>query len=331
MAPRLPASPPPAADAPHRILEVPEEHAGWRLDAWLSARFSTWSRAAIQRAIKRGEVQTDRRAVKAAMRLEGGDLLRIYTKGYAPDGPPPPFPPVIYEDERLLVIHKPPGLLAHPAGDKFAYAVIGLAKQARPEHRVDLCHRLDRDTSGVMVLSKDIEANVFVKERLRERSVGLSKVYLALVRGTVDWEEREVVAPIGDRLDTEIRLRRGVTDDGLYARTTFAVQQRLAEHSLVSCVLHTGRTHQIRVHLEHVGHPILGDRVYGQPDAVFLTYNQEGATPYVRQMAGFPRQCLHAWRLQLPHPDGGLLELEAPLPEDMQSVVEGARPEWPLD
>jgi len=323
------STPPPAADAPFRSVEITEEHAGWRLDAWLAARFSTWSRASIQKAIKRGEVQTDRRSVKASMRLEGGDVLRIYTKGYAPDGPPPPFPPVLYEDDRLIVILKPPGLLAHPAGDKFAYAVIGLAKTARPDHRVDLCHRLDRDTSGVMVLSKDIDANTFVKTHLRERTVELSKVYLALVRGEVEWDQREVVAPIGDRLDTEIRLRRGVTEDGLFARTTFSVEQRLGEHTLVSCVLHTGRTHQIRVHLEHVGHPIVGDRVYGQPDRVFLEYNQQGVTPYVRKMAGFPRQCLHAWRLKLPHPDGGTLNLEAPLPDDMRSIVEGRVPVWP--
>ncbi|HCH61284.1 MAG TPA: hypothetical protein DFR83_00670 [Deltaproteobacteria bacterium] len=317
------------ADRPHRVLNIAPDHAGWRLDAYLSARFSSWSRTAVQKAIKRGEILVDGRRAKASLKLEALDVLRIYTKGYAPDGPPPPLPPVLYEDDRLLVINKPPGLLAHPAGDRFAYAVIGLMKEARPSCRVDLCHRLDRDTSGVMVLSKDLEANTHIKTQLRERSAHLQKTYLALVRGDVDWTERDVRAPIGDRQDTEIRLRRGVTDEGLPARTVFSALQKHSGHSLVQCALHTGRTHQIRVHLEHIGHPILGDKVYGQPDRVFLEWHEQGATPFVRARAGFPRQCLHAWKLRLQHPDGPALELEAPLPRDMQQVVDGALPVWP--
>lgn len=323
----------PDTDRPHRVLNVAPDHAGWRLDAYLSARFSSWSRTAVQKAIKRGEVLVDARRAKASLKLEAHDVLRIFTKGYAPDGPPPPLPPILFEDERLMVINKPPGLLAHPAGDRFAYAVIGLMKDARPGFRVDLCHRLDRDTSGVMVLSKDLDANTHVKAQLRERSAHLQKTYLALVRDTVDWEEQDVRAPIGDRLDTEIRLRRGVTDDGLPARTVFSTVQRLDGHTLVRCALHTGRTHQIRIHLEHIGHPILGDKVYGQPDRVFLEWHEQGATEFVRARAGFPRQCLHAWKLRLRHPDGSVLDLEAPLPADMQSLVDGAAPHWaaPVD
>lgn len=321
----------PDLDRPHRPLTIAPDHAGWRVDAYLAARFSSWSRASVQKAIKRGEIVSDGRRVKASMRLEAGEVLKIYTPGYAPDGPPPPLPPILFEDDRLLVINKPPGLLAHPAGDRFAYAVIGLLKTARPDHRVDLCHRLDRDTSGVMVLSKDLAANTHVKTQLRERSAHLQKTYLALVRGLPDWETRDVVAPIGDRQDTEIRLRRGVTDDGLHARTVFDVVKRLDGYALVRCRLHTGRTHQIRVHLEHVGHPILGDRVYGQPDRVFLEWHEQGASDFVRLRAGFPRQCLHAWRLALRHPDGSTLQLEAPLPDDMQAVVDGAVPCWPAD
>ena len=315
-------------DRPFRPLTIAPDHAGWRVDAYLSARFSSWSRASVQKAIKRGEVVSEGRRVKASMRLEAGEVLKIYTPGYAPDGPPPPLPPILFEDDRLLVINKPPGLLAHPAGDRFAYAVIGLFKEARADHRIDLCHRLDRDTSGVMVLSKDLEANTHIKAQLRQRSAHLQKTYLALVCGQPEWTERDVEAPIGDRLDTEIRLRRGVTDDGLPARTVFHVEQRLGDTALVRCQLHTGRTHQIRVHLEHVGHPILGDKVYGQPDRVFLEWHEEGATDFVRQHARFPRQCLHAWQLTLRHPSGPPLHIEAPLPADMQAIVDGAVPRW---
>ncbi len=276
----------PTADRPFRPLRVAPEHAGWRLDAYLSARFASWSRAAVQRAIKAGEVESDRRRLKPSSLLEGGELLRLYMKGLAPDGPPPPLPPILYEDERLLVLNKPPRLLCHPAGDKYAYAVIGLAREARPDHRVDLCHRLDRDTSGILVLSKDLAANAAVKHALKPRD------------GQPAWTSVEVLA------------RRGAL-------------------SLVACRLHTGRTHQIRVHLEAWGHAIVGDRVYGQPDEVFLEWNERGATPMVRAAARFPRQCLHAWRMRLPHPDGPMLELEAPLPEDMQGVLDGAPVVWP--
>ncbi len=318
----------------YRILTVPEEAAGWRVDAFLAARFSSWSRTTVQAELKAGHVQCPRRRLKPATRLESGDELRLFTPGLAPPGPPPPLPPVIHEDDRLLVLNKPAGLLVHPAGDRFAWAVIGLAKVARPADRIDLCHRLDRDTSGVLVLTKDHAANAFVKAALNRRAAALEKTYLAIARGTVDWTTREVRAPIGDRVDSEVRLRRGIVaveDGGKSAWTTFTRVQPVACGALVACTLHTGRTHQIRVHLEHIGHPLVGDKVYGHPDQVFIDWNQHGATPAVRAAVGHPRHCLHAWRLQLPHPDGGLLQLEAPLTDDLQALVDGASPAWPAD
>lgn len=317
------------AARPFRPLRVAPEHAGWRLDAYLSARFASWSRAAIQRAIKAGEVESDRRRLKPSSLLEPDEQLRLYMRGLAPDGPPPPLPPVVYEDERLLVLNKPPRLLCHPAGDRYAYAVIGLAREARPAHRVDLCHRLDRDTSGLLVLSKDLAANAAVKHALKYRDEALAKTYQALCWGQPPVDRAELRGPIGEATGSAIRLRRGVNPEGQPAWTTVEVLERQAEISLVACRLHTGRTHQIRVHLESWGHPIVGDRIYGQPDEVFLTWNQHGATPAVREAARFPRQCLHAWRMRLPHPDGHMIELEAPLPDDMRAVLAGAPICWP--
>jgi RluA family pseudouridine synthase len=319
----------PTADRPFRPLRVAPEHAGWRLDAYLSARFASWSRAAVQRAIKAGEVESDRRRLKPSSLLEGGELLRLYMKGLAPDGPAPPLPPILYEDERLLVLNKPPRLLCHPAGDKYAYAVIGLARDARPDHRVDLCHRLDRDTSGILVLSKDLAANAAVKHALKHRDEALAKTYQALCWGEPAEDRAELRGPIGEATGSQIRLRRGVHPEGQPAWTSVEVLARRGALSLVACRLHTGRTHQIRVHLEAWGHAIVGDRIYGQPDEVFLEWNERGATPMVRAAARFPRQCLHAWRMRLPHPDGPMLELEAPLPDDMQGVLAGAPVVWP--
>ena len=315
---------------PYRRLHVSEDSAGTRADKWLSLRFSSLSRTVAARHLKAGLVVSEWRPIKGSSPLGAGEPLRMYVPGFAPDGPPPPLPPVLFEDSRVLVLNKPPGLLAHPAGDRFAWGVIGLAKRARPDDRVDLVHRLDRDTSGIIVLTKDVAANAMLKECFKHRSRDLHKAYLAVVRGLVPWEEHEVDAPIGPHPASRVRLRRAVTADGQPARTSFVVGASMEATglSLVRCALHTGRTHQIRVHLEHVGHPIVGDKLYGQPDEVFLDWLDDGATASVRERAGFPRQCLHAWRLRLPHPDGGTVDLEAPLPADMQALVDGAIPRW---
>ncbi len=312
-----------------RALRVPEGAVGWRVDTFLSARFSTWSRTSVQSELRAGNIRSTRRRLKPASRLELDEELRIFTAGMAPSGPPPGLPQVLHEDDRVLVVNKPAGLLVHPAGDQFAYAVIGIAKTARPDDLIDLCHRLDRDTSGVLVLTKDLEANAFIKSALNRRDAAMEKTYLAIVRGPVPWQTVDVRAPIGDRIDSEVRLRRGVVEDGKSAHTTFRRIQQLPDGALVACTLHTGRTHQIRVHLEHIGHPLLGDKVYGQPDDVFIGWNQDGATDAVRAAVRFPRHCLHAWRLRLPHPDGTTLSIEAPLTADLQALVDGAPPTWP--
>jgi 23S rRNA pseudouridine1911/1915/1917 synthase len=219
----------------------------------------------------------------------------------------------------------------HPAGERFAWALIGLARSLRPGLRLDLVHRLDRDTSGVVVLTKDVASNAYLKRAIAQRRVEVDKQYVAIVRGQPIWESTRCDFPIGLTRDSLVRLRRGVREDGAgeQATTCFEVLQRMAAHALVRCELHTGRTHQIRVHLEALGHPILGDRLYGQLDEVFIRTLDLGLDAVVRRAVGFPRQALHCWKMQLPHPRGGLLQLEAPLPEDMARVVEGAPPSWP--
>ena len=324
-----------------RTLEVTEETSGRRADAWLSQRFRQWSRSQMAREITAGRIQSDRRVLKPSTLLQTGEVLRISTPGIGPKGPPPPCPPVIYEDERLVVVNKPPGLLVHPAGDRWEWGIIGLVRDRCPSKRIELAHRLDRDTSGVLVLTKDGEANVFLKDQLRHRTVDLRKEYLAIVHGHPEWSEVTVEEPIAERTDSAVRLRRGIVADGLYAKTHFTLRRKLQKHSIVHCLLHTGRTHQIRVHLDHTGHPILGDLLYGQPDQTFLNWmehrNVRDRTgkpdnayfQAVRNAVGFPRQALHAWRMQIPHPDGQIVQLEAPLPQDLQEVVDGIEPSWP--
>jgi 23S rRNA pseudouridine1911/1915/1917 synthase len=311
-----------------RVVPVTDRAAGRRLDVFLSLRFSDWSRAALARHIKAGLVVSDQRpGLKPSTTLRLGEVLRIYIPGIAPTEKAPPFPPVLFEDDWLLVVDKPAGLLMHSVGQKWAYGLVGLARGARPDAEfIDLAHRLDRETSGVVVLTKTIDANRHMKEVFSARRV--SKTYWALVRGAPTWDETACDAPLGPA-GTEVELRQGVVATGASARTRFKVLTRLAAHALVACKPLTGRTHQIRAHLEALGHPILGDKLYGQPDDVFLEQLRVGPTERVRVAIGFPRHCLHARAIAFPHPRSGqIVKVRAPLPPDMRAVVDGTAPVW---
>jgi 23S rRNA pseudouridine1911/1915/1917 synthase len=222
---------------------------------------------------------------------------------------------VLFSDDQVMVIDKPAGLLAHPTGTRFAWSAVGLAKARWPGEPVDLVHRLDRDTSGVLMLTRDPDANRFLKAAIKEGRV--HKEYEAITRGRVSWDTQRLTGPIGPA-DGVIRIQMAVRDDGLKARTDVSVIARSETLTHVRCLLHTGRTHQIRVHLDHAGFPLLGDRMYGVPPEVFLRTLEHGADREVVESAGAPRQALHARRVRFPHPSGGEVMVEAPLAADMQ-------------
>jgi 23S rRNA pseudouridine1911/1915/1917 synthase len=277
--------------------------------------------------IQDGQVEIPGRRLKASSTLTVGEVMHVTAPGLAPAGPPPPLPEVLYEDDRLLVVSKPAGMLTHPTGMVFTHALVGVARAARPDDHMDLAHRLDRETSGVNVLTKDRAANAFMKAAFKAKQV--TKTYQAIVHGSPEWDTHTVDAPIGGALSSRIRIRRGINPDGLPAQTAFEVLQRLGGLSLIAARPVTGRTHQIRVHLEHAGFPILGDKIYGQPDSTFLHHLDHGPDAQVRAATGFPRHALHAWTLGFPHPDGEERTVEAPLGDDLQAVVDGAVPAWP--
>jgi 23S rRNA pseudouridine1911/1915/1917 synthase len=303
----------------YRRLEVPDAGVGMRLDTFLGLRFADRSRTWIAAGIRRGEVTDDTgRVLRPSARVKEGAVLRLFLPGIAPSGPPPPTPTAIHVDERWVVVNKPAGMLAHPAGTDFVWTVVGLARDAWPSERLDLAHRLDRDTSGVLVLTRDARANAALKKTFVRG--GANKVYEAIVRGRVPWERRTIDAPIGPA-EGLIRIQMAVRPEaGLPARTDVEVVARCATLTRVRCRIHTGRTHQIRVHLAHVGHSILGDRMYGVPPEVFLHSLKYGLDGVVRAATGADRHALHAAHLEVPHPDGGSLALHAPVPQDMRRM-----------
>lgn len=299
-----------------RVLEVPGVAAGMRLDRFLAARFQDWSRSGFSKAIKDGQVRDpEGRPLRASRTLKEGEPLHLWIPGIGATTEPPPFPEVLYEDDRVIVLDKPAGLVTHPAGTRWSWAVVSLAKERWPDERVDLVHRLDKDTSGTLVLTRDLDANRVLKKRFGEGRV--VKIYRAVCRGHIPWDSRSLEGPIGSA-DGEIRIQMAVREDGLPARTDVEVLRRggsdVQPLTWVQCRLFTGRTHQIRVHLAHAGFPLLGDRLYGVPEAVFLHSLHHGIDESVVRATGAERHALHAHRIRFRHPDGHDVEVVSPEP-----------------
>ena len=305
--------------APTRAVTVDERSAGMRADVYLSLRFD-WSRTRAAQAIKAGDVVSSTRTLKPSSLLAAGEVLTMELPDFQADAPRPPCPPVLHEDPRCLAFDKPAGLLMHPVGRQFTWGLINLAREAYPDEELHLAHRLDRETSGVCVVARDAEANRHFKAAFKARET--EKTYLAIVRGVPQLDGEVLIdAPIGDDEASPIRLKRAVRPDGQSARTRVRLLSAHGELALVACVPETGRTHQIRVHLDHLGHPILGDKIYGQPPEIFLRLYAGQPLGELEEALAHPRHCLHAARLRIPHPKGGMLEIESPLPPDFDEVL----------
>jgi len=309
------------APTPIRLV-VPQEHAGLRLDRFLAASGHGWTRSQVARWIEDGHVTRNGAHTKPAHLLRPGDAIDVLPPPPAPSDVLPQAIPlaVIYEDTQLIVINKPPGLVIHPAaGNPDGTLVNALLAHCRDlsgiggVERPGIVHRLDKDTSGVLIAAKTDAAHQALSLAFRWRTT--DKRYLAVVYGDPKRDEGVVDAPIA-RHQSE-RKRMAVVPGGRPARTLYWVRERFAGAALMECRLVTGRTHQIRVHLAHVGHALVGDPVYAGRQWRAL------ADPLVAaRCRDFPRQALHAWRLTIAHPtDGRPMTFEAPLPEDIAALL----------
>jgi 23S rRNA pseudouridine955/2504/2580 synthase len=305
-------------DAVNR-LAVGEAGAGQRVDNFLLRVLKGVPKSHIYRILRSGEVRVNRKRVKPDARLAVGDELRIppIRTAAEPARRPAPRPiavPILYEDEALIAIDKPAGLAVH-GGSGVAYGLIEQLRAARPEAKfLELVHRLDRDTSGVLLVAKKRAALLALHAALRDG--GVDKRYLVLVRGKWRDAKRTVDLPLTKYLTGEGERRvRVEREAGRHARTVFyrrkVWQDTDPPVSLLEAELHTGRTHQIRVHLTHLGFPLAGDDKYGD-----FAWNRALAKQ------GLKRMFLHAKGLAVPHPlDARPLAFEAPLPRDLAAFV----------
>jgi len=299
---------------------LPPAAAGERFDVALAAALPQYSRARLQRWIGAGEVLLEGRQVLARQRLAGGERVRVRAEFSADErvAPEPIALDIVHEDEALLVINKPAGLVVHPGAGNPAHtlqnALLAHDAALASVPRAGLVHRLDKDTSGLLVVARTPETHLQLVSMLQRREI--RREYLALVLGkptsggTID-------EPIGRH--RSVRTRMAVRRDGREAVTHFRIEERFRAHTLLRVQLETGRTHQIRVHLAHIGFPIVGDGVYGGRRRLIA-----GADEATRAaLAAFRRQALHAQRLSFDHPATGKHHtFEAPLPEDFSALLE---------
>lgn len=306
-----------------RRARVPEALAGRRFDVAVAELFPEFSRSRLAAWIRSGDLLLDGRAARPRDPVAGGEdvSLAAVLQEQTSDAPEEMPLSVLYEDREVLVIDKPAGLVVHPgAGNRSGTLVNGLLFRdpglaALP--RAGIVHRLDKDTSGVMVVARTLQAHAALVEQLSSRQV--HRQYLAVVVGALV-SGGTAEAPI-DRHPRD-RLRMAVREDGREAVTHFRLRERFRAHTLLECRLETGRTHQIRVHMQHLRHPIVGDPLYGGP----LKLPRGAAEELVAALQGFRRQALHAEVLEFAHPASGEpVRCEAPLPEDLQALLGALR------
>jgi 23S rRNA pseudouridine1911/1915/1917 synthase len=317
----MPASPPDLLET--RAASVPESAAGRRFDAVVAELFPEFSRSRLSLWIKSGDLLLDGRVVRGRDPVRGGEsvsltaVLDVQTQAEAEDI----ALDVLFEDAHVIVLNKPAGLVVHPGAGNPSGTLVNALLHLDPMlvalPRAGIVHRLDKDTSGVMVVARSLPAHTSLVAQLSAR--GVHRQYLAIVVGAL--VSGGTATGSIDRHPHD-RVRMAVRDDGREAVTHYRLRERFRAHTALECRLETGRTHQIRVHMAHLKHPIVGDPVYG--GALKLP---KGATPeLIEALRGFRRQALHAETLEFAHPiTGEPVRATAPVPADMLQLLHALR------
>jgi 23S rRNA pseudouridine1911/1915/1917 synthase len=297
------------------VVSFTVEQSGERLDRVIPAHLRGFSRAVVQRLIKTGEATVNGKPSRPSYRVQVGDKVVVRIPVEIPEPVVPEDIPldIIYEDDALLVVNKPAGMVVHPALGHTSGTLVNALLAYCPQvadvggvERAGIVHRLDKDTSGLILIARDETTRAALQRQFKRRQV--AKTYLALVEGHVHPREGVIEAPVGR--DKRQRKRMAVVRRGREARTMYRAIEYLADHTLLEVRPHTGRTHQVRVHLAWMGYPVVGDAVYGRR----------------RQRLLRGRHFLHAAGLRFTHPaTGEEIELKAPLPPELAAVLKRLR------
>ena len=303
------------------------EDAGKRLDRFLSEKIADWSRSRLQKLIDEGDATVNEKAAKSSYKLRAGDeieveLTEIPDARFEPENIPLD---IVYEDEFLAVINKPAGMIIHPgagvSGGTLANAIAYHFKfqisDAKTENRIGIVHRLDKDTSGLIVVAKDEATNEALSEQFRRRKI--YKSYVALIHGAIRENVGKIEAPIGRAKYN--RLKMSVTNHGREALSLWRVRQRFEKFTLLEVEIKTGRTHQIRVHLAYLNHPIIGDETYNEGRDKTIADAE-----IKKEIEKLGRFFLHAEKLAFTHPKTRRqMDFYAPLPAELERFLETIR------
>ena len=292
---------------------------GMRVDQIVAKQFPEFSRAHIQKWIKEGVLLVNNKQVKARQTLNPSDIIDVdfWEDAQLIDLPEDIPLDIVFEDKDIIILNKPAGLVVHPGSGNpngtLVNALLNHDETLGFLPRAGIVHRLDKDTSGLMVVSKSESSYLHLVQQLKERSV--KRTYLALVVGT-PVASKTINEPISRH--PKIRTKQAVSQNGKEAITSFNVQENYQGYSLLKVNLQTGRTHQIRVHLSYIGHPIVGDPLYGNRNKFASGTSEE----LKKIISSFKRQALHAQALELVHPSSGqLLSYSAEIPNDMETII----------
>ncbi len=308
---------------------VEPNYAGWRLDRYLQEKIRRLSRERVQRLIQSRLESADGRKLKPSTRVTPG-LAFALLKDAEPEPETPLHFGVVHDDGALLVVDKPAGLPVHPTARYSAHTFTSLARARFPDRKVDPAHRIDRETSGLLACGTAPEHTSRLKRDFAHGRV--RKTYLALALGAPAEDRFVVDAPLRLTGASAVRVRMHVDAEGLPSATEFEVLGRRvspdgAPVALLACRPRTGRQHQIRAHLHHAGLPMVGDKIYGPDEAIFDRFTRREMTDADRARLRLSRHALHAWRLELPHPETRApFRLEAPLAPDLAEFWDACAP-----